>query len=226
MFSRVLVIVVVLAAIIGSVEYKIGVIKKKNAREEVTISAIQAKQGIPVYVSNVEYGKLAKQIKPTVKILGGDKASVILPADTRSFVERMKNAEIFIDGQRFVAYNGVFSPRSMDYTGFLEINVRLKPAPAWPVGTVKVGRAPYDKDQRYAYLPLSAIYRTAKGHSVYVIKDGHIHIKNISLLFSTDRFVAIAENGVKVGDQVVISDQRDLVEGQKVMVVENKVANN
>lgn len=226
MFSRILIIVVLAIAIIGSVEYKIGVIKSKNAREEVTISAIHAKQGTPVYVSKVEYGKLAKQIKPTIKILGGDKVSIILPADTRSFVEKMRNAEVFIDDKRYIASDGTISPRSMDYTGFLEVRARLKPSPNWPIGTVKVGRAPYDKDARYSYLPISGVYRSAKGHSVFVVKDGHVHIKSIAPIFSTDQYVAIMENGVKVGDQIVVSDQRDLQEGEKVLVIESAANQN
>lgn len=220
MLSRVFGMLVVVAIVIGSVMYKVEVINKKNARNEITIASIHQEKGLPVYVDRVRYSSLPKSIKPTIKILAGGKVSILVPADTRSVVEKMKNAAVYIEDKKYIAYDGTLSPRSMDYTGFIEVIAKMKPALPWPVGTIKVGRAPFDFDQKYAQVPIEAIYRGNNGVVVYVVRDEKIHILPVDVTFSTNQFAAINESDVKVGDMVVVSDQRDLTEGEKAHVIE------
>lgn len=221
MFSRILGILLTIAIIVGGVMYKVQVIQKNNAREEVTIASIHQMKGTPVHVDKVQFGPLPKLIKPTIKVLPKGMVSILIPADTRPFVEKMKNAAIYIDDKKFIAYNGTLSPKSQDYTGFIEVNAKMKPALPWPVGQVLVGRAPFDLDQKYTFIPNEAIFQLKSDRFVYVVVDEHLVKRSIDIIFSTHKFTAIGENGPKVGDMVVVSDQRDLSDGEKVHAIVN-----
>ncbi|EQC48860.1 HlyD family secretion domain protein [Bacteriovorax sp. BSW11_IV] len=218
--KRIIIIIALLVLYAGSLKWKDGVIQKNRAVETPTIPAIRSVEGTPVYAQKAseknfyktllasgfmtKNGQLKTQVSPDLK----DKLAIGL--------------EVFIEneGNKIKGTITSLSSKTNVYSGLYELEATFRNFPVEWIGKLKVMRIPYDKISGKIVLPKSAISLRDGKSKVYKIIENKVHITEVQLLDSnTDNYVINA--GVADGEEVITSDQRYLLENEKVKVINN-----
>ena len=110
------------------------------------------------------------------------------------------------------------SVNAVNRTFPIEITLRNKGLVLKPelITKVKIQQTTYDN---IIMVPTEVISRVDEGYIVYVLEDGKARSRKITILKRTANEVAVL-NGLKEGDELIVVGYQNLVDGQKVKVVE------
>ncbi len=149
----------------------------------------------------VEAGVPSKYVETVKK---GDGASVYIKAIDKEFKGRITFVGISVN-----AVNRTFP---------IEITLSNKGRILKPelMANVKIQQTTYDN---MILVPTEVISRVDEGYIVYILEDGKARSRKITILKRTANEVAVSK-GLKAGDELIVIGYQNLIDGQKVNVVE------
>lgn len=73
-------------------------------------------------------------------------------------------------------------------------------------------------DEPFVHVPLSAVFSDTNNRRTYVwvVDDGHVHLREVKLYNSSGNDEALIQSGLRVGERVVTAGVYQLTEGEKV----------
>lgn len=76
-------------------------------------------------------------------------------------------------------------------------------------------------DKPFVYVPLSAIFSDEDSCRTYVwvVKDHHVHLREVKLYAPTGQAEAIIESGIQAGERVVTAGVYQLTEGERIVEI-------
>ncbi len=218
--KRIIIIVVLLIIYAGALKWKDGVIQANRAKETPTIPAIRSVEGTPVMAIKASESRFYKTLLASGFIEKSGVLKVQVSSELRSKFQ--SGANVFIENGKNKVKGSItsVSPRPNIYSGLYEVEATFSNFPVEWIGKLKVMKIPYDQILGRINLPKTAISLRDGTPKVYKIVDNKVHIAKIQLLDSnTDNYAVSA--GVAEGELIIVSDQRYLLENEKVKVINN-----
>lgn len=210
-------IVVILAVYAGALLWKGSVIEKKNATHYPSIYELHKENGVPVFTEVVAKGKFQQFLTLTGKFDGNIFKASVTPQDkSKVHVGQDGIIEIGDDKDKIVGIVSKVSAQQNLLTGLNDIEIKF-PNHKGIKGHHTVD-LPFNEKKNVIIVGRDSVNLREKVPFVYVVKNGVLE-KNIVKIGGSNSINYQILYGVVPGDEIVASDSRNLVEGQKVKVV-------
>ncbi len=213
---RIAVYISIIIIYIFSLKYKSTVIEKKTGKEKVSIRSEWLKKGRPVFSSFIKKENFIYEEKITGKLVSQREIIAIVPLAVRE--------KLFL-GQKFMASIeakqsiGRISNIYLDNSsGFHKVELLLNDKVSIGNGEIIVVRVQIGKKINAKVVKSSAIFENNGQNLLFLISKNTLKQTKVIRGDSNSEYTII-KNGLKVGDQVVVSDQRYLSDGEFVNII-------
>ncbi len=174
---------------------------------------------------NVEEGEFVPSGGSIARIqdLSRIKVAAPLPESELPYIKQRRKVEITFDGIPRQVFNGEIS-----YIGSSADNVTR----TFPIEIILSNKDGYLKSGMVARLsivkrvfenaiviPQDALVQTATGMVAFVLNDNHASLRNVKIVTASKGKVVV-EDEIHFGEQLIVTGQNDLVDNQKVKVLE------
>jgi membrane fusion protein (multidrug efflux system) len=198
--------------------YELAKIRMDKAIVESPINGV-------IIEKNVELGEFAPPGGSIARIqdLSRIKVAAALPESEFPYIKVSRKTTITFDGIPNEVFTGkitYFGSAANDVTRTFPIEILL-PNKNGKLKSGMVARLSIVKRQfeNAVVIPQDALVQTATGMVAFVLNDNHAAQRDVKILTDSEGRVVI-ESGLEFGEQLIVTGQKNLVDNQKVKVVE------
>ncbi len=213
---RIAIYVLIIVIYILSLKYKSTVIEKNIGKERVSIKSEWMQYGRPVFSTFVKKENFVYEEKITGKLVNQRKIVAIVPSTVR---KKMFPGQKFIASINAKKCSGKVSSIYLDKSsGFHKIELLLNSKVSIKNGVIIVVRVQISKKMNSKVVENDAVLKKDNKNFLFQILKNTIKQTEVIIGDSNNEYTTIV-NGSKIGDQVVVSDQRYLSNGEFVNII-------
>jgi hypothetical protein len=215
-----LIVTLIVLTVYGfSLVYKDGINKKAAQKEPVTLYTLRAEKGTPIKTIKVKEGTIQNYFQISGFILKDGSITTEIAREVASRVSIGDYVFIKIGEKKYTGQITNLSKSQRVMTGLYPVTLKFKGLPVDTIGSLKVAFVPNRTTKNTIILPREAIsYRQEEPRVYKVDADNKIRIEKVKIGTANSDNVSVTM-GVTEGEKVVISDQRDLSNNERVFEV-------
>ena len=214
-----IVVVIVMAIYGGSLFYKDSLNQIKSAKEPVTVFSLRKEKGTPVKTYKLTEKTIASYFSVSGFLEENGEITTEIARDIATKIKTGTKAFADLDGKRYEGTVIYMANKESIMSGLYAAKIKFKYMPLKMKGKLVLAWVLNQKEDNALVLPRDAVSYRKKEPEVYTVNENNqVKIKKVKLGLSNSESVAVSM-GLSANENIVVSDQRDLVENELVYIV-------